>query len=434
MARCYFFLLLSLLLVVHSKAQVSLSPYPVLTGREGDNLEFSCDGEGQQILQINHNVTAVGGRLMLAGEGSGMGRLPGVQYQLNDLTRNDNGTIIQCFSNGEGSNVITIIVDFPPLYSPASLYYNVIEGSSPVLSLSLDAPVMLTAFTWRRNGIIISSSPGLSLSASSMRFSSVSREDSGLYTVTAVDSLGNGTATISLDVYYAPEFALSPSTDGSNVVNRSVVVGSNTLLNCSVSAANPPVTNSSLNYELTSGSGSASNVDTSTGHFSISSATEANTGRYTCTVTNLVATSELTYNIIVGNLPDVQFTLSVTFSSQSVVINGVFTDNSPYAVQRFHVLVDGTTYTVRVFPLMIDLSQFNVGTTYPVVVSAENIIGNVTVANSSFTIRAPVTPTVPVPSNTPSPTSQPTGGAGALASCGLMAMLMIALSLYSALY
>lgn len=434
MARCYFFLLLSLLLVVHTKAQVSLSPYPVLTGREGDNLEFSCDGEGQQVLQINHNVTAVGGRLVLAGEGSGTSRLPGVQYQLNGLTRNDNGTFIQCFSNGEGSNVITIIVDFPPLYSPASLYYNVIEGSSPVLSLSLDAPVMLIAFTWRRNGIIINSSPGLSLSASSMRFNTVSREDSGLYTVTAIDSLGNGTATISLDVYYAPEFALSPSTDGSNVVNRSVVVGSNILLNCSVSAANPPVTNSSLNYESTSGSGSASNVDTSTGHFSISSATETNTGTYTCTVTNLVATSELTYNIIVGNLPDVQFTLSVSFSSRSVVINGEYTDNSPYAVERFHVLVDGTTYTVRGFPLMIDASQFNVGTTYPVVVSAENIIGNVTVANSSFTIRAPVTPTVPVPSNTPSPTSQPTGGAGALASCGLMALLMIALSLYSSLY
>ena len=92
-------------------AQVNLSPYPVLTGREGDNLEFSCDGEGQQVLQINHNVTALGGRLVLAGEGSGMDRLPGVQYQLNGLTRNDNGTVIQCFSNGEGSNVITIIVD-----------------------------------------------------------------------------------------------------------------------------------------------------------------------------------------------------------------------------------------------------------------------------------------------------------------------------------
>lgn len=60
---------------------------------------------------------------------------------------------------------------------------------------------MLIAFTWRRNGIIINSSPGLSLSAGSMRFNSVSREDSGLYTVTAIDSLGNGTATISLDVY-----------------------------------------------------------------------------------------------------------------------------------------------------------------------------------------------------------------------------------------
>ena len=87
------------------------------------------------------------------------------------------------------------------------------------------------------------------------------------------------------------------------------------------------------------------------------------------------------------DLPDVQFTLSVSFSSRSVVINGEYTDNSPYAVERFHVLVDGTTYTVRGFPLMIDASQFNVGTTYPVVVSAENIIGNVTVANSSFTIR-----------------------------------------------
>ena len=36
---------------------------------------------------------------------------------------------------------------------------------------------------------------------------------------------------------------------------------------------------------------------------------------------------------------------------------------------------------------MIDVSQFSIGVTYPVVVTAENIIGNATVANSSFTIR-----------------------------------------------
>lgn len=75
------------------------------------------------------------------------------------------------------------------------------EGSSPVIQLGLDAPVMLGTYTWRKNGVIISSSQRLSLSVDSMRFDTVSRDDIGSYSVTAVDSLGNGTATISLDVY-----------------------------------------------------------------------------------------------------------------------------------------------------------------------------------------------------------------------------------------
>lgn len=32
-------------------------------------------------------------------------------YQMANLARSDNGTILQCFINGESSNIITLIVD-----------------------------------------------------------------------------------------------------------------------------------------------------------------------------------------------------------------------------------------------------------------------------------------------------------------------------------
>ena len=88
-------------------AQVTLSPFPLLTGKEGDNLGFTCDGEGQQVLQMNSNVTTPGRRLVVINESESSG----IQYQLTSLTRSDNGTTLQCFSDGEPSNTITIIVD-----------------------------------------------------------------------------------------------------------------------------------------------------------------------------------------------------------------------------------------------------------------------------------------------------------------------------------
>lgn len=96
----------------------------------------------------------------------------------------------------------------------------------------------------------------------------------------------------------APEFTFAPTT-GSNVVNRTAVTGSSLILNCS-SIANPPMSNISLVHDLANG-GMANNVNTTTGHFIISSANTQNTGTYTCSVTNLVATTELTYNLIVGS-------------------------------------------------------------------------------------------------------------------------------------
>ena len=83
------------------------------------------------------------------------------------------------------------------------------------------------------------------------------------------------------------------------MVNRTAVTGSSLILNCS-SIANPPMSNISLVHDLANG-GMANNVNTTTGHFIISSANTQNTGTYTCSVTNLVATTELTYNLIVGS-------------------------------------------------------------------------------------------------------------------------------------
>lgn len=85
-------------------------------------------------------------------------------------------------------------------------------------------------------------------------------------------------------------------------------------------------------------------------------------------------------------LPDVSFQFSISFTTQSVIIGATYTDNSQQSVIRFHVTVNGQIYTLTSFPLLVDISEFIIGQTYSVTVMAENVIGNATVATTSFTI------------------------------------------------
>ena len=80
-----------------------VSPAPTLAVREGEDGQFTCEGNGgPMVLQVNSNVSFAL---------DAMKEPEGTVYEIDDVQRSDNGTTIQCFSNALGSNIITLLVD-----------------------------------------------------------------------------------------------------------------------------------------------------------------------------------------------------------------------------------------------------------------------------------------------------------------------------------
>ena len=89
----------------------------------------------------------------------------------------------------------------PPRYEPDTANFAVMDGSRPRIYLNIDAAPRISVYTWEKDGERITSNGRVSLTVNSISFNSVSRSDSGEYTVIATDSKGTGSATITLDVY-----------------------------------------------------------------------------------------------------------------------------------------------------------------------------------------------------------------------------------------
>ena len=82
-------------------------------------------------------------------------------------------------------------------------------------------------------------------------------------------------------------------TEGSGVVSKTVMVGGDIALSCSVSG-NPTAALEPLTYN-----GPESNVQTVGSEFRITNAVLGNVGQYTCMARNSVAERELTFNLTV---------------------------------------------------------------------------------------------------------------------------------------
>ena len=199
-------------------------------GIEGDNITFTCDSSNglRPFIQINGNVNDPRSARISETSTNSNGGVVTYSYQFVSLTRADNGTTIQCFVNAVPSLPIIIIVDcecmqtlhinkpfiilsytVPPQYIPATQQFTVIEGVSAEITFQLDALPRVTSFSWTRNGAPLTSNSRITLTANRISFpSSIRREDSGNYTVTSVDLLGNGSASLSIDVYCKNVLAL----------------------------------------------------------------------------------------------------------------------------------------------------------------------------------------------------------------------------------
>ena len=103
-ANFYFIFLLCL------SGRVTIIPSSILTVDEGKKVYFSCTGTGPHLLQVNNNVTT--DRFILEdADGNGAIKERTVEYYLSNTLREDNGTTLQCFFNGEGSRILTLVVN-----------------------------------------------------------------------------------------------------------------------------------------------------------------------------------------------------------------------------------------------------------------------------------------------------------------------------------
>ncbi len=98
--------------IFHNTGQVSIFPGSgYLAVDEGQAAEFSCSGTGPHLLQYNSNVTAITRLIETDTEESSGDDSVTVSYSLTSAVRADNGTTVQCFFDGYGSDILTILVD-----------------------------------------------------------------------------------------------------------------------------------------------------------------------------------------------------------------------------------------------------------------------------------------------------------------------------------
>ena len=77
----------------------------------------------------------------------------------------------------------------------------VTEGDVNVqINVTIDANPFPSFFTWSRNDVPITSSNNVTLTATSITFTTVQREDAGIYTVYSNNTAGSGSTTFELIV------------------------------------------------------------------------------------------------------------------------------------------------------------------------------------------------------------------------------------------
>ena len=85
---------------------------------------------------------------------------------------------------------------------PADTEYGYFVDSEFSLTLSLEDGSPASSYTWERDGVQLEGSQeGITLAADSITISSVSKDDSGTYTVTANNTAGQDTVSFDLFVY-----------------------------------------------------------------------------------------------------------------------------------------------------------------------------------------------------------------------------------------
>ncbi|KAK7495372.1 hypothetical protein BaRGS_00013311 [Batillaria attramentaria] len=213
--------------------------------------------------------------------------------RLGRVGAGSSGTYTCVASNGEDSTTISFVVDvqYPPkdpegreLISPANMLYQVEEGALvlPDIVCNADCNPQCTVQWTKDNSEPAASGDTLSLGTAG-------RDDTGKYTCTASNSLGQTTTSVEVRVEFRPEnVALLPSNTQYTVVNGKDVMPDVT---CSANC------NPECRYEWLKNDDS--NVIGTTAVLSLGTATRQSDGTYICRAVNKLGETRSSFTVAV---------------------------------------------------------------------------------------------------------------------------------------
>ncbi|KAI5607826.1 B-cell receptor CD22-like, partial [Silurus asotus] len=194
----------------------------------------------------------------------------------------------------QSSNIVTLIVLYPPKNVSISPSGEIVEGGSVTLTCSSDANRLLETFKWFKGTTSVGKGKTFTISK-------ISSEDSGEYKCMCSNEVGNQNSSVTLNVLFS--VSISPSGE--------IVEGISVTLTCS-SDANPPV----KTYTWFKGRTSFRKGKT----FTISKISTEDSGKYKCMCNNKVGNQKSTS--VTLNVLYPPKNISVSFSPSGEIVEG----------------------------------------------------------------------------------------------------------------
>ncbi|RUS80107.1 hypothetical protein EGW08_012106 [Elysia chlorotica] len=146
---------------------------------------------------------------------------------ITDVRREDNGQYA-CRTKDAGIQTATLTVLYSPFiaFRPYSPVYAVRLGEPAELTCDVDSNPQVSSVRWSKDGVNLSGTNPF------LRFSPAGKADSGEYTCTATNSIGEKSGKLRVDVQYPPIVTTKPS-----VV---VTEGDDVTITCEVDSNPPP--------------------------------------------------------------------------------------------------------------------------------------------------------------------------------------------------
>ena len=199
-----------------------------------------------------------------------------------------------------------------------------LEVSDFTYSFGFEANPTPTNFTWSKDGQVISSGGRIATSVSTITITSTTRSDSGVYEVVSYNEAGRGAGNFTLDVQCEPsiyrcfsvilhciEFLslytryISPNlpdppeyANTDSFQHTQLMIGAPFTLNCTPSAANPPVDTVSIDAD-SSPVISSDTVRVTGNVLTIPLVLRSHSGNYSCTATNTHGSTIIYHNLLI---------------------------------------------------------------------------------------------------------------------------------------